>query len=492
MEEERKRMEQDREKAREVRRRERERKLAQRDNSSGSGSSESLTKGLDRNRWAWSVEARASESTDHLNGVKPHPQGSESAEDENKSEEAKKSETQEKKEQVPMRKTSQTVKPQTARERKPSSDFFQFGIDYSTPKNSVKHRETSNKSPEAQQTASQLAKSPVKAEPAAAKKTEGTENSVVRSDSPVVIVSPPPTPELKENHETAPVCRWRERSPAAEHKLLKAYRRKTPVISTDALDAILRGEIGDESEALQYATEPNPHHPSQLETFPEEEEPLTSPPRTSSPLAKNNASAPNGHQSLADRREEVLPSALKDPNCSISPEKRRVTLLASNRTQSVDLERMLSPEGSDHSASHTPSPTSEGFSKSFDASRSHGAPKPEGVSRLTVSGSYSSLSRSTPDLSDILGGTGKKKGKERSRKVERSSSRRMGIGYARMDSYVTSTVHSSSYYHSPASPHLLKSGRHATVTSRLLSGGKGFLSKWNESKNARQNHKVSS
>ena len=501
MEEERKRMEQDREKAREVRRRERERKITQRNNSSGS--SESLTKSLDRSRWAWSVEARTPDSTAQFNGVKPHPQGSESSGNETKEQTP---ETEKKDEVAAVRKTppqtSTSPQPPRKEERKTSSsEFFQFGIDYSR-----KQRRDScdnSNSTEASKTPSPplRAKSPAKVEVMLTTKTPGVQNPP-RSESPVVIVSPPPTPEVtKENHEVAPVHQRRERSPVAEQqRRFKANKRMTPVISTDALDAILRGEVEDDPSALRYATEPNPYHYSHLESCPEENEPvLTSSPRAKSPSPllkemKSDGSSSSGQRFLAYRREGVLPSALpsalKDPNRSISPEKRRVTLLT-NKTQSVDFDCMLSPEGSDYSTSLTSSPSPDTLSKSFDSSRTHGViPKPEAISRLSVSGNYSSLSRSTPDLSDILGGGGRK-GKD-GRKVERSSSRRLGLGRSRMDSYVTSTEHSSSYYHSPASPHVMKSGRHATVTSRLLSGGKGFLSKWNESKNARHNHKVSS
>jgi hypothetical protein len=500
MEEERKRMEQEREKAREVRRREREWKLAQRNNSSGS--SESL-KTLDRSRWAWSVEARTSDSTAQFNGVKPHPQGSESSGNETKEQTP---ETEKKDEVAAVRKTpppqtSTSPQPVRKEERKTSSsEFFQFGIDYSR-----KRRDSSDNSnsTEASKTPSPplQAKSPAKVEVMSTTKTAGAQNPP-RSESPVVIISPPPppTPEVtKENHEVAPVRQRRERSPAAEQQ--RRFKRMTPVISTDALDAILRGEVEDDPDALRYATEPNPYHHSQLESCPEENEPIeTSSPRAKSPSpllkeVKSDGSSSSAQRFLAHRREGVLPSALpsalKDPNRSISPEKRRVTLLTS-KTQSVDFDCMLSPDCSDHSTSLTSSPSPDNFSKSFDSSRAHGViPKPEAISRLSVSGSYSSLSRSTPDLSDILGGGGRK-GKD-GRKVERSSSRRFGLGRSRMDSYVTSTEHSSSYYHPPASPHVMKSGRHATVTSRLLSGGKGFLSKWNESKNARHNnHKVSS
>ena len=486
MEEERKRMEQDREKAKEVRRRERERKLAQRNNSSSSGSSESLIKTIDRNRWAWSVEARTSETTTQSNGVKPHPPGSESNE-------------APKEEAAPEKRDTKKTPPQPTKkeERKTSaSEFFQFGMDFS--RNSVKRRENSEKpSTEVPRTSSPVKSPRIEAVSGATGKRSPAAENPPRSDSPVVIISPPPTPEMGENHsEAAPVRYRRECSPIAEQKRFMGNRRMTPVISIDALDAILRGEVEEDSDVLQYATQLNPYHHRQLESCPEENEPQISPPRTKSPSPllkerKSNGSSSNGQQFLAERREGVLPSAIRDPNRSISPEKRRVTLLTGkDRTQSMDLDRTLSPEGSDRStASLTPSPSPD-FSKSFDASRSHAISKPAGVSRLTVSGSYSSLSRSTPDLSDILGGAGKK-GKD-GRKAERSSSRRLGMGRSRMDSYVTSTEHSSSYYHSPASPHLMKSGRHATVTSRLLSGGKGFLSKWNESKNVRQNHKVSS
>ena len=499
MEEERKRMEQEREKAREVRRRERERKIAQRNNSSGSGSSESLIKSLDRNRWAWSVEARTSEATTQFNGVKPHPPSSESNNNNNDKEEAP--ETEKKDESSTVRKSPpQASSPQPTRkeERKISaSEYFQFGIDFS--RNSVKRRGSSENTSESPKTSSPplRSKSPAKAEVMSTTpgKPPGTQNPP-RSGSPVVIVSPPPTPDVtKQNHEVVPIRQRRERSPATEQKRFKANKRMTPVISSDALDAILRGEVEDVPGALHYATEPNPYHYSHLESCPEENEsPTTSSPRAKSPSpllketkSAGSSSSSSGPQFLADRREGVLPSALKDPNRSISPEKRRVTLIT-GKTQSVDFDCLLSPP-SDQSTSLTPSPSPD-LSKSFDSSRVHGVQKPSGVSRLSVSGSYSSLSRSTPDLSDILGGGGRK-GKD-GRKSERSSNRRLGLGRSRMDSYVTSTEHSSSYYHSPTSPHVMKSGRHATVTSRLLSGGKGFLSKLNETKISRQNHKVSS
>ena len=500
-EEEKKRMEWEREKAREVRRREKVRKQ------NSSGSSESLVKTTDK--WVWSVEARTPDTTTgaELNGLKPHPQRSES------NEETKKSEAAETKAESRSGKKISNASPRS--ERKTSSEFFQFGIDYTRRRNSngnknQESRDQQRISPDLKCTSSpQSTKSP--AAKVIADESQLLENPL-RTGSPKVVISPSPPPpqpqsppQARERQATEreqqwlPPSRHHDCSPAAEQRKTKMSRRKTPVISTDALDAILRGEVGEEDlSALHYATEPNPYHQSTLESCPEEDESQQQQQQQSSPRAKRASPLIDLSTShLAERRDGVLPSALKNPNRPISPEKRRVTLLTTTkeRTQSADFDHLLSPERSDLSSSQTPpSPCSpeNNFSKSFDASRrEESVPKSEGVSRLTVSGSYSSLSRSTPDLSDILGG-GHKKGKKDARKVERSNSRRTGIGRSRMDSYVTSTEHSSSYYHSPASPHVMKSARHATVTSRLLSGGKGFLSKLNEaSRNTRQNSKVS-
>ena len=464
VEEERKRTELEREKAREARRREREKRLAQRDNSSSSGSSESL----DRSKWACPTDTKTSDVTTQSNDTKPRSQRTVSSEEVKAERELTKVKAVV---EVTNRRLSQSSEPSPG-ERKSSSEFFQFGTVFSGTKNGTK----SPKSPKGRRHSSQQQNSEVKS-PEDQVRIDVTspllgEEISPRSTSPMVVISPSPplAPEPRENRELTPTRKYRECSPTADNK---RHRRKTPVISTDALDAILRGEVEDESDVLHYATEPNIHHKSQLPSCPEEDE---SQEPTSQRFLVTKAKSPDTNpNSLAERREAVLPSALRDPTRSISPEKRRVTLITTKERTNVD--HIVSPERKDRSSPRrTPSPSPDSFTKSYDASRMNSALKPEGVSRLTVSGSYASLSRSTPDLSEILGSPTKKS--KEARKVERSNSRRMG-GRSRMDSYVTSTEHSSSYYHAPASPHI-RSGRHATMSSRLFTGGRNFFSKWGE------------
>ena len=466
-EEERKRMELERERTKEMRRREREKQAQKK--SGSSSSSESLVKFSDQRKWAWSVEART--STTQPNGVRLYSQRSEESTEETKLEQPT----------VVKKETERQSPPQSSRtspafksERTKSSEFFQFCTDY-TLKNNVKQHKDSPKSPKMPQ--KQVTESKSSRVDTSVLSPEG-ENSP-RPSSPMVVVSPPPThsptptkspsPELRRHRERS----HRERSPAADsQKQKKDDWRKTPVITTDAIDLILKGDIDEDSDCLHYANDPKTKRLSQLETFPEEDETPESSLRGKSPTPiikedKVGDSNSNGRRYLAERRDGVLPSSFKNPNRSISPEKRVTLLAAKERTQSVDI---VTPERGEYLS---PSTSPDTFTKSFDAKRTDSPPKPEGVSRLTVSSSYSSLSRSTPDLSEIAGSPKKHK---QARKAERSHSRRMGG--ARMDSYITSTDSTSSYYQSPSSPHI-RSGRHSgTLPSRLVGGSKGIFSKW--------------
>ena len=525
-EEEKKRMELERERAKEARWKDRERKLAQRDSSSGS--SESVARGVDRNKWAWSVEARTTDVSANPNGERPPFQRADSSEKDEKVEKIEKIEIVEivekdvKTEQPTAKKTAvetterreKSVRGSAASksDKKSKSDFFQFCTDYSASKNGAKRDQSAPKSPKTsrhsppQQQKSPKPKSPeldtvetnvasITSPPPLAEKLQSPQSS---SPVPVFVISPSqsltptpaaiksPTPEPRENRELTPSRRHRERSPVADMKQMKVNRRKTPVISNDALDAIMRGEVDEESasKVLHYATENT--RPRQLESCPEEDEAaFVTPPQGKSPTPLiKEVKIPDSstdHQYLAERRTGILPSALKDPKCAVSPDKRRVTLLMEKeRTQSADFELVVSPEHSEISPSQTPSPSPDLFTKSFNVGHVNSAPKPEAISRLSVSSNYSSLSRSTPDLSEILGTPQKHK---EARKVERSNSRRMGR--SKMDSYVTSTDLSSSYYQAPASPHM-HSGRLSTLPSRMRRSK--MFPKWDSSKN----NKVSS
>lgn len=468
-EEERKRMELERERTKEMRRRERE-KQAQR-KSGSSSSSESLVKFSDQRKWAWSVEART--STTQPNGVRLFSQRSEEPTEETKLEQPT----------VVKKETERQSPPQSSRtspafksERTKSSEFFQFCTDYTLKNNVKQHKESpkSSKTTQKQVAESLNLKSSRGDKDVGSSLPPGGENSPCPS-SPMVVLSPPPThsptptkspsPELRRPRERS----HRERSPAADNqKPKKEDWRKTPVITTDAIDSILKGDIDEVSDCLHYANEPNTKRLSQLETFPEEDETPESTPRGKSPTPiiredKVGDSNSNGRRYLAERRDGVLPSSFKNPNRPISPEKRVTLLAAKERTQSVDI---VTPEGGE-----SPSPSPDTFIKSFDAKRTDSPPKPEGVSRLTISSSYSSLSRSTPDLSEIAGSPKKHK---QARKAERSHSRRMGG--ARMDSYITSTDSTSSYYQSPASPHIRSGRHHGTLPARLVGGS--IFSKW--------------
>lgn len=221
----------------------------------------------------------------------------------------------------------------------------------------------------------------------------------------------------------------RQRSPVSEHlKQVRADWRKTPIISTDAVDAILRGEISDEEEDAVEAKvgkrrrsrEMSPlvtaHHT--LETCMEEDEGLPGhTQKTTLSQAPDKASS-----------TFPLAPALRGGRQPSSPERRdrRVKLSVETRTKST----------SDYSPEPLELDDQDTLSSSYER-------HPTGqVSRLRASTMV--LSRSTPDLTQILNGSS---AKPSGRRVERSQSRRL-LGRTRLDSYVTmsttSPTHSSS------------------------------------------------
>ena len=455
----------------------------------------------DRNKWAWSVEARTSDTMGRANGVRSFSRRAEVFQQNEK--------------------TGKGDSESANKERKNSAEFFQFGLVFTPPKGAAKKSEASPQSPQsARNSESPKLKSPedgakVNMTPLTSPTPDSRRSNSPQqqqqalgrkscSPKPTVpaVHTPSPTPNsmceaaVMRRRELSPYRLSpqkspepssdirRERSPVPDYvKQVKSNRRKTPVISTDALDAILRGEVEEDSNALQYATA-NPGEslsvPQKvpLESCPEEEEPPLSP-KERSPIPtireeRTNNSTSAHFSNLAERRIGALPSALKDPEQATSPEKRHVKLITmKDRAQSVDYDRAMSPKSTDPSPCPTPSP--DAFTESYDVSKLPKAHIAGSMSRLSLSANYSALSRSTPDLSGILGTP--KKHKE-ARNAGRSNSRRMGR--SRMDLYVTSTNNTSSYYQAPSSPHI-RNARLSTLPSRILGNKKCLFSRWDSS-----------
>ena len=257
--------------------------------------------------------------------------------------------------------------------------------------------------------------------------------------------------------------RKRQKSPISDRiKHIKSNRRKTPVISTDALDAILRGEIPPDEEGAEdedvecKSSESSPTITRRtLDTITEQ----TSPPRVASPI--NSGSVAVKGSSIRPQSPEKIsvsspPSALKDKsngangNRSGSPDKRerRVTL-----SGAVTIRHKST---SDYSPERTPvrelspSPEHQPLLRSAD--------RRDRLSRLQRTRSLV-MSRSTPDLTVLLEGHTKEP-----KKVERSNSRRR----PRLDSYIsyTSPNQSSERYNLTRS-YTMSHNR----GSRFLSGG---------------------
>ena len=286
---------------------------------------------------------------------------------------------------------------------------------------------------------------------------------------PVERQSPKPEREKRESgsssRESSPFSRSlevrkRQKSPISDRmKCVKSNRRKTPIISTDALDAILRGEIpdveGEEDEEMEFeSSESSPGNTRRtLDTITEQ----TSPPRVASPI--NSAFVPvRGSSERPKSPEKKVPitSALKDKSNgangsrSGSPDKRdrRVTLSAEVTIRHKSTSD-YSPERSPV-RELSPSPENKPLLRSGN--------RTDRLSRLQRTRSMV-MSRSTPDLTVLLEGHTKEP-----KKVERSNSRRR----PRLDSYIsyTSPNHSSEKFNNLTRSYTVSHNRGA----RFLSG----------------------
>ena len=244
--------------------------------------------------------------------------------------------------------------------------------------------------------------------------------------------------------------RLRQKSVISDHKRqIILNRRKTPVISPDALDQIMQGLIPEE-ELEGLAISASSRNSVALETCPEEDEsPKFFPPSTrANKILKTAKSPPRSPEKKVTISTEVS-----------STDRKKYKL--SERTKSLS---SISPVRSPSPNARDTSPSSaDPFSKSVD-DRDFKGP----VNRLRVSSM--SLSRSTPDLTEILN-SGKKSSK--AKRVERSNSRRkMAMGHHRLDSYVTYTsphmVYDSSFHSSGSVSSPRSSSR--TLPSRVLGG----------------------
>ena len=285
--------------------------------------------------------------------------------------------------------------------------------------------------------------------------------------------SPKPEGGVSRAREQSPKLgevRLRQKSPIPEHlKQVYITRRQTPVISTDAMDAILRGEIPEDELKELEGSKSHPTFQKQnkvLESFPEEDEQV-SPEHT-------RVSSPTGTGII------ILKSSVS-PDRSRSPEKR-VTINSQPSTlrekqdipelmYSYGVERSSSPEKRSRKTDLL-SMSARYYSTDYTPSQDRDSPSPERNRLLSNSiDSRCSLlrtqslafSHSTPDLTDLMASTPKKETK----RVERSNSRRSRIRdrLGGGDSYVTNTSshsarHTSSHY---------REGR-STLPSKLLSG----------------------
>lgn len=300
-----------------------------------------------------------------------------------------------------------------------------------------------------------------------------------KPEAPAISVQPPSTSETKgQSISTSPNSgdsllqirssrdvRVRQKSSNSDCiKVIKANRRKTPVISEDALAAILRGDISDE----ELSNEPGmcPLSPSQagdrrmtLETCPEEEEGPADAKRFTSPSRKNILKQPSVKQAPSPHRSPEKKVTINSEPRVVRRSGKRPMLSAEMRERTKSL-TSFSPERS-------VSPTSPDFSTI-----------PEEGGSLSKSINFLSMpvgrlrastlvhSQSTPDLSEILG---PRKKDHKARRIERSFSKRR----VRVDSYVTSTTPNSTF--NPIQPSGTFTGPRSS--SRRLSGSGSRLSK---------------
>ena len=290
------------------------------------------------------------------------------------------------------------------------------------------------------------------------------------NETPAIVLRPPSVDEsskkdtssLKPTRQTdIPV---RQKSPVPDiMKQMKANRRKTPVISDDALAAILSGDIPEDDDIVHDGT--CPISPSQkgdprmtLETCLEEDEDLkqyfSSPTRSRKNFLQADSTTSPPERSVSPQRTPV--------------EKRVVSINSEPCIRRVGKRRhMLSADMKERTKSLT----------SFSPERSLSPPSPRETDTIPEEGKFPNdvnlrnlpinrlrpssmvLSRSTPDLSEILG---PKKKDRKARRIERSNSKRRVKG----DGYVTSTRPNSMY-----NP-LQSSSTHTASrsSSRILSG----------------------
>lgn len=290
-------------------------------------------------------------------------------------------------------------------------------------------------------------------------------------DAPGIIVRPPSVSEERNQKSSSKNSilskgqqeihvprdlRVRQKSPVSDRmKVIKSNRRKTPVISEDALAAILSGDIPDDELVEENGL--CPVSPSQmsdcrmtLETCPEEDEEAVN---------KQEFPSPNRKHILKTSSLEQTPSHLRSPE-------KKVTI-----SSAPCIRRAKKPMLSAEMRERTKSLTSFSPERSLSpTSPSDFSTIPEEESNLSKSSNLLSLpmsrlrssslvmSQSTPDLSELLG---PKKKDRKARRIERSNSKRR----VRVDSYVTSTTPNSTYNPS--------SGTHtAQKSSRRLSGSR--------------------
>ena len=329
-----------------------------------------------------------------------------------------------------------------------TSSPVEFGTCYSLPRTKSPPGVSKSDSFKKNATKSEEAKVPVTTKP--------------EEEAPVIVLQPPKVDESSpRSGGSSPRLlrqrdiRIRQKSPVSDvMKQTKMNRRKTPVISEDALAAILSGDIPDEE--IIHDDGSCPLSPSQtgdprmtLETCPEEdEEPkkyFSSPTRSK----KTDSSNLNSSERTPQQTPEKKVTISSEP-CIRRVGKRHTLIDMRERTKSLT---SFSPERSLSPTSPETIPEEEEFPN--NSGNNFLAPLP--MNRLRASSLV--LSRSTPDLSEILG---PKKKDRKARRIERSNSKRRVKG----DSYVTSTTPNSTY-----NPLQSSSGHTASrSSSRILSG----------------------
>ena len=300
-----------------------------------------------------------------------------------------------------------------------------------------------------------------------APKSEEAKVTTKPDEAPCIVLQPPKVDESSKGGDSSPKTtrqkdiRIRQKSPVSDVlKQIKANRRKTPVISEDALAAILSGDIPDE-ELPDDGTCTCPLSPSQtgdprmtLETCPEEdEEPkqfFSSPTRFRKNASITDSSSGSERTLSPQQQTPEKRVTISSEPCIRRVGKRHTLIDMRERTKSLTSfspERSLSPT----SPRETETIPEEG--EFPDKSNLLALP----ISRLRASSLV--MSRSTPDLSEILG---PKKKDRKARRIERSNSKRRVKG----DSYVTSTIPNSTY-----NP-MQSSSTHTASrsSSRILSG----------------------